>query len=324
MVADLCRRPRACDCDLFSHGAIVADPLTWNPVGMDARAAERFTEEEHAFLPFARPARADQADRRLAVHARADLRGRALDRRPHIAFFAGLATAIGAAVSMGFSEALSDTGQYTGRGDPWQRGLITGLGTLVGGVFHTRASCSTATTPRSSRRSSTVTIELIVLAIIRAKFFRTGFLRSFATVTLGGAIIVAVSAALGSAAWRLVERQVHVPAGHARRARGRRRRSRPRPRCPSSAAAACVDGLHDQVLGIGAKMRSGVIRKFSHWPLLRRAARGPTSWPVYVRVRDLRHLDVDLPVGVIDDPVEVGPAVGVDEVVCEPGQLRRQ
>ena len=43
-------------------------------------------------------------------------------------------------------------------------------------------------------------LELIVLAVIRARFFRTGFLRSFATVTLGGAIIVAVSAALGSAA----------------------------------------------------------------------------------------------------------------------------
>ena len=46
----------------------------------------------------------------------------------------------------------------------------------------------------------TVAIELVVLAVIRARFFRTGFLRSFATVTLGGVIIVAVSAALGSAA----------------------------------------------------------------------------------------------------------------------------
>ena len=46
----------------------------------------------------------------------------------------------------------------------------------------------------------TVAVELLVLAIIRARFFRTGFLRSFATVTLGGVIIVAVSAALGSAA----------------------------------------------------------------------------------------------------------------------------
>jgi len=46
----------------------------------------------------------------------------------------------------------------------------------------------------------TVAVELLVLAVIRARFFRTGFLRSFATVTLGGVIIVAVSAALGSAA----------------------------------------------------------------------------------------------------------------------------
>src|ERR671919_1963419 len=57
--------------------------------------------------------------------------------RPHFAFVAGLATAIGAGVSMAFSEGLSDTGDLTGRGNPSARGAITGLGTLIGGVFHT-------------------------------------------------------------------------------------------------------------------------------------------------------------------------------------------
>src|SRR5437763_14021689 len=52
------------------------------------------------------------------------------------AFIAGLATSLGAAVSMGFSEALSDTGEITGRGAPWQRGVITGGGTFVGGILH--------------------------------------------------------------------------------------------------------------------------------------------------------------------------------------------
>src|SRR6185312_10499225 len=52
------------------------------------------------------------------------------------AFIAGLATAIGAAVSMGFSEALSDTGELTGRGNPIARGAITGVGTFVGGILH--------------------------------------------------------------------------------------------------------------------------------------------------------------------------------------------
>ena len=57
--------------------------------------------------------------------------------RPHYAFFAGLATAIGAGVSMAFSEGLSDTGELTGRGNPFVRGSITGVGTFVGGVLHT-------------------------------------------------------------------------------------------------------------------------------------------------------------------------------------------
>src|SRR5260370_33363848 len=53
------------------------------------------------------------------------------------AFVAGLATALGAAVSMGFSEALSDTGELTGRGSPIMRGSITGGGTFLGGILHT-------------------------------------------------------------------------------------------------------------------------------------------------------------------------------------------
>src|ERR671921_170011 len=57
--------------------------------------------------------------------------------RPHYAFFAGLATAIGAGVSMAFSEGLSDTGDLTGRGNPFRRGSITGVGTFVGGILHT-------------------------------------------------------------------------------------------------------------------------------------------------------------------------------------------
>src|SRR6478609_10710073 len=57
--------------------------------------------------------------------------------KPHVAFFAGLATAIGAGISMAFSEGLSDTGEFTGRGNPVVRGSITGVGTFVGGILHT-------------------------------------------------------------------------------------------------------------------------------------------------------------------------------------------
>src|SRR5918998_1917280 len=106
---------------------------------MEAEAAteSRFTDEEHAFLlSRVQPALIGLIDGSLSTLA--PIFAVALSTQdPHIAFFAGLATAIGAAVSMGFSEALSDTGEYTGRGNPWARGAITGGGTFVGGVFHT-------------------------------------------------------------------------------------------------------------------------------------------------------------------------------------------
>src|SRR5512132_4286248 len=57
--------------------------------------------------------------------------------KPHVAFYAGLATAIGAGVSMAFSEGLSDTGDLTGRSNPYARGAITGAGTFLGGILHT-------------------------------------------------------------------------------------------------------------------------------------------------------------------------------------------
>src|SRR3954451_6218912 len=57
--------------------------------------------------------------------------------QPRTAFYTGLATALGAGVSMAFSEGLSDTGDLTGRGHPVLRGAITGVGTFLGGVFHT-------------------------------------------------------------------------------------------------------------------------------------------------------------------------------------------
>ena len=117
---------------------------------------------------------------------------------PHYAFFAGLATAIGAGVSMAFSEGLSDTGELTGRGNPFVRGTITGVGTFVGGVLHTlpfliphyRAAVITAIV--------VVFVELLVLAYLRARYFEDTFLRALGIVTLAGIIIAAVSAGLGS------------------------------------------------------------------------------------------------------------------------------
>ena len=120
--------------------------------------------------------------------------------RPHYAFFAGLATAIGAGVSMAFSEGLSDTGELTGRGNPFVRGSITGVGTFLGGVLHTLPFLIPHYRAAIILAIVVVGVELIGLAWLRWRYFEVGFLRALATVTLGGVIIAAVSAALGNAA----------------------------------------------------------------------------------------------------------------------------
>ena len=120
-------------------------------------------------------------------------------QQPHYAFFAGLASAIGAGVSMAFSEGLSDTGEVTGRGSPYRRGLIIGAGTFVGGVLHTLPFLIPDLHVALIVAIAMVAFELLTLSWIRWYFFKTGFVRSFVSITLGGLIIVGISAAIGSA-----------------------------------------------------------------------------------------------------------------------------
>jgi VIT1/CCC1 family predicted Fe2+/Mn2+ transporter len=118
--------------------------------------------------------------------------------QPLYAFFAGLATAIGAGVSMAFSEGLSDTGDLTERGNPYLRGLITGAGTFLGGVLHTLPFLIPRYHAAMAVAFVTIAVELLALALIRWRFFGTGFVRSFVAIAIGGAIIASVSAALGT------------------------------------------------------------------------------------------------------------------------------
>jgi VIT1/CCC1 family predicted Fe2+/Mn2+ transporter len=119
--------------------------------------------------------------------------------KPMDAFIAGVATAVGAAISMGFSEALSDTGQITGRGSPWLRGTITGVGTFLGGILHTLPFLIPHYRVAILAAIGVVAFELVALAWLRWRFFQTSFVRSFVTITLGGVVIAGVSAAVGSA-----------------------------------------------------------------------------------------------------------------------------
>ena len=119
--------------------------------------------------------------------------------KPHYAFIAGVATAFGAGISMAFSEGLSDTGEFTGRGSPVVRGGITGVGTFVGGILHTLPFLIPHYRVALLFAIVVVGFELVMLAFLRWRFFEVNFIRALASVTLGGIIIAAVSAALGSA-----------------------------------------------------------------------------------------------------------------------------
>jgi len=120
-------------------------------------------------------------------------------QKPHTAFIAGLATSIGAAISMAFSEGLSDTGELTGRGSPAIRGTITGVGTFLGGILHTLPFLISNYHVAVVAAVTVVAFELIALAVIRWKFFETGFLKSLVAISIGGAVIALVGALIGSA-----------------------------------------------------------------------------------------------------------------------------
>jgi erythrin-vacuolar iron transport family protein len=117
----------------------------------------------------------------------------------HAALFVGLATAVGAGISMGFSEALSDDGIETGRGSAVVRGVVTGTMTAFGGVFHSLPFLIPAVHTALVVAGIVVAIELIAISLIRKRFLAVSLRTSLLQVALGGALIVAAGVALGSA-----------------------------------------------------------------------------------------------------------------------------
>ena len=155
-------------------------------------------DEHHFLLQRVQPAMVGLIDGSLSTLA--PIFGIAFyTHKPHTAFIAGLATSIGAAISMAFSEGLSDTGELTGRGSPQIRGAITGLGTFLGGILHTLPFLITNYHAAIVLAAVVVAFELVALAVIRWKFFQTGFLKSLLAISFGGAVIAVVGALIGSA-----------------------------------------------------------------------------------------------------------------------------
>ncbi len=118
--------------------------------------------------------------------------------KPLYAFVAGLATSIGAAISMAFSEGLSDTGEFTGAGTPLTRGAITGAGTFLGGILHTLPFLLPNYHAAIVTAIIVVGFELVGLAWIRWRFFETSFVKSLGLVSAAGAVIAVVGALVGA------------------------------------------------------------------------------------------------------------------------------
>jgi hypothetical protein len=115
----------------------------------------------------------------------------------HAALLVGLATALGAGISMGLSEALSDDGGQTGRGSAITRGSITGVMTTVGGVFHALPFLIPDRTGALVLAAIVVAVELGVIALIRKRYLEVSLRTSLIQVVLGGILIVGVGLWLG-------------------------------------------------------------------------------------------------------------------------------
>ncbi len=116
-----------------------------------------------------------------------------------VTFLVGLAAAVGAAISMGFSEGLSDDGALTGRGDPIMRGVITGIATFVGGILHTLPFLLPQVSAALYIAFAVVGVELLAISAIRYRYFKMSFLISALQVILGGALVFASGVLIGNA-----------------------------------------------------------------------------------------------------------------------------
>ena len=115
------------------------------------------------------------------------------------ALLVGLAAAVGAAISMGMSEALSDDGELTGRGDAFARGVITGTATFVGGAAHALPFLIADVDRALKIAYVVVAVELLLIAYVRKRFLHVSMRSSLFQVTLGGAIVAATGYIIGHA-----------------------------------------------------------------------------------------------------------------------------
>lgn len=113
-------------------------------------------------------------------------------------FLVGLAASVGAGISMGFAEALSDDGSLTGRGHPWARGLVCGMMTTLGGIGHTLPYLIQNVKTATGIAVGVVLVELGIISWIRHRFMDTPWAAALFQVALGGALVFMAGILIGN------------------------------------------------------------------------------------------------------------------------------
>ena len=159
---------------------------------------ERETERRMFILQYIQPGLAGLMDGSVSTLAPVFAAAFAT-RSSHDAFLVGLAASIGAGISMGFAEALSDDGVISGRGHPYIRGTVCGLMTTLGGIGHTLPFLIPGFGIAKAVAVAVVAVELAVIAWIRHRYMDTPLLAATFQVVVGGVLVFITGILIGSA-----------------------------------------------------------------------------------------------------------------------------
>ncbi len=175
-----------------------AESLTREHLTAEARASEEGTARRLFVLQVVQPGLAGLMDG--SVSTLAPLFAAAFaTKNSGDAFLVGLAASVGAGISMGFAEALSDDGSLTGRGHPWVRGGVCGLMTTAGGIGHTLPFLIPDFRLAFALAGVVVAVELAAISYIRHHFMDTPLVRAALQVVVGGVLVFLAGIIIGSA-----------------------------------------------------------------------------------------------------------------------------
>ncbi|MBI0537551.1 rubrerythrin [Roseomonas sp. KE2513] len=175
----------------------VAERLTETHLTEAAVAGEDATARRLLVLQVVQPALAGLIDGSVSTLAPIFAAAFAT-HSPHETFLVGLAASVGAGISMGLTEAMSDDGAITGRGRPWIRGLACGVATAIGGLGHTLPYLIPDFWTATAVAAVIVVLELIVIAWVRWRYMETPFGAALVQIVLGGVLVLLAGILIGS------------------------------------------------------------------------------------------------------------------------------